>query len=65
MNIQEINIKDIYAISDNTIYIVRSRYEVDTTMKFVDWLNKAARKAELTTRFVYLPEGLTLEPIKK
>ena len=48
MNIQEINIKDIYAISDNTIYIVRSRYEVDTTMKFVDWINNAARKAELT-----------------
>lgn len=56
---------DIYKVSDNALYLVRSRYEVDTTMKIINWLNDEAQNAGLKTRFAWLPAEMNLEQFRR
>lgn len=56
---------DIYKVSNNALYIVRSHYEPETSMKIVNMLNDEAQKVGLKTRFAWLPNEMHLEQIRK
>ena len=64
MEIKETNI-DIYRVNDNSLYLVRSRYEVDTTMKVINLLNEEAEKVGLKTRFTWIPNEMNLEQFRR
>lgn len=56
---------DIYRISDNSLYLVRSCYEPDTTMKIINLLNEEAEKVGLKTRFAWIPNEMNFEQFRR
>lgn len=56
---------DIYKVSDNALYIVRSPYKPETSMKIVNLLNCEAQNAGLKTRFAWLPAEMNLEQFRR
>lgn len=64
MDTKETNI-DIYKVSDNSLYLVRSRYNADTTVKVINLLNEKAERVGLKTRFVWLPTEMKLEQFRR
>ena len=56
---------DIYKVSDNSLYIVRSNCPLQTTEKFVEVLNKEAEKVGLKTRFAYIPNEMNFEQFRR
>lgn len=56
---------DIYKASDNALYIVRSKYEPEISMKIVDILNEEAERVGLKTRFAWLPNEAHLEQFRQ
>ena len=64
MEIKETNI-DIYRVNDNSLYLVRSRYEPDTTIKVINLLNEEAEKVGLKTRFAWIPNEMNLEQFRR
>lgn len=64
MEIKETNI-DIYRVSDNSLYLVRSRYEVDTTIKVINLLNEEAERVGLKTRFAWIPNEMNFEQFRR
>lgn len=55
---------DIYKVSDNALYIVRSKYEPEITIKVVNVLNEEAERVGLKTRFAWLPNEAHLEQFR-
>lgn len=64
MEIKETNI-DIYRVNDNSLYLVRSRYEVDTTIKVINLLNDEAERVGLKTRFAWIPNEMNFEQFRR
>ena len=64
MEIKETNI-DIYRVNDNSLYLVRSRYEPDITMKVINLLNEEAERVGLKTRFAWIPNEMNLEQFRR
>ena len=64
MEIKGTNI-DIYRVNDNSLYLVRSRYEVDTTIKVINLLNDEAERVGLKTRFAWIPNEMNFEQFRR
>jgi len=64
METKETNI-DIYRVNDNSLYLVRSRYEVDTTIKVINLLNDEAERVGLKTRFAWIPNEMNFEQFSR
>ena len=56
---------DIYRVSDNSLYLVRSNYPPQTNEKFIDALNDEAKRAGLKTRFVWIPNEMNFEQFRR
>lgn len=56
---------DIYKVSDNSLYIVRSNYPAQTTEKFIETLNKEAERVGIKTRFVWIPNEMNFEQFRR
>lgn len=56
---------DIYKVSDNSLYIVRSNYPPQTTEKFIETLNKEAERVGIKTRFVWIPNEMNFEQFRR
>ena len=56
---------DSYKINDNSLYIVRSNFVQETTIRIINILNDEAEKVGLKTRFVWLPNEMYLEQLRE
>ena len=64
MEIKETNI-DIYRVNDNSLYLIRSRYGIDTTIKVINLLNEEAERVGLKTRFAWIPNEMNFEQFRR
>lgn len=57
--------EDIYKLSDNSLYLIRSKLNSKTTMLYIDEMNNKVKELGLNIKFIYMPEGMCFVQIKE
>lgn len=57
--------EDIYKLSDNSLYLIRSKLNSETTMLYINEMNNKVKELGLNIKFIYMPEDMCFIQIKE